>query len=274
MQEAKDFTVRAIEPSRLADALRDEVSRGTQRVLVAGGDGTVATAASVLVNTGTELAILPAGTLNHFARDHGIPNAPDRALELARTGVARPVDVGWVNDRLFINTSSVGVYVTFLRARERLERHVGYRLASIVAALEALIRARRFRVALDIDQQARIYDTTLVFVGVGERSLGLPSPGARTAHDAGQAVLHVLVPRPGTTVRALARRYAFAKGTTRAAEAHHTLAEGLLTDRCTIEFYRPWGRVALDGEVVVMQAPLKYRIGQRALRVVLSPEGQ
>jgi diacylglycerol kinase family enzyme len=271
LREAPDFAVRTVEPSHLAEALRQEVARGTARVLVAGGDGTIAAAATVLAHGETELAILPAGTLNHFARDHGVPTDPARALDLARTGGARPVDVGWVNDRLFINTSSVGVYVTFVRARERLERYVGYRLASLVAAIQAMLRVKRFRVVVEAEGQARAYDTPLVFVGVGERSLGLPTPGARTANTAG-GVLHILVPRAGTTVRALAGRYAFSSGRTRPVDMHHALADGLLTERCTIELSRVRERVALDGEVVVMQAPLEYRIERRALQVVL-PRG-
>lgn len=272
LREAPDFAVRTVDPSHLADALRQEVARGTARVLVAGGDGTIAAAATVLAHRETELAILPAGTLNHFARDHGVPTTdPARALDLARTGGARAVDVGWVNDRLFINTSSVGVYVTYVRARERLERYVGYRLASLIAAIEAMLSVKRFRVVVEAEEQARAYDTPLVFVGVGERSLGLPAPGARTANSA-SGVLHILVPRPGTTVRALAGRYAFSRGGTRPVDMHHALADGLLTERCTIELHRVRERVALDGEVVVMEAPLEYRIERRALRVVL-PQG-
>jgi diacylglycerol kinase family enzyme len=273
LREAPDFAVRAVDPSQLAESLRQELARGTSRVLVAGGDGTIAAAATVLAHSKTELAILPAGTLNHFARDHGVPTDPARALELARLGTARPVDVGWVNDRLFINTTSVGVYVTYVRARERLERYVGYRLASLIAAIEAMLRVKRFRVVVEAEGQARAYDTPLVFVGVGERSLGLPIPGARSRNSA-SGVLHILVPRPGTTIRALAGRYAFSRGGTRPVDMHHALADGLLTERCTIELYRVRERVALDGEVVVMEAPLEYRIERRALLVVLPRAAQ
>ncbi len=64
---------------------------GARRVLVSGGDGTVASAAAVACETEMELAALPGGTLNHFAKDHGIPTELAEALELAATGSARPV---------------------------------------------------------------------------------------------------------------------------------------------------------------------------------------
>jgi diacylglycerol kinase family enzyme len=269
LREAEGFAVQPVAPERLADALRAEVARGTPRVLVAGGDGTLSAAAAVLVDTATELAILPAGTRNHFARDHGVPDDPIQALGLARSGIAQPVDVGWVNDHLFLNTCSVGVYVSFVRVRERLERYIGYRLASLVAALSVMMRVRRFRVILHADGQERAYDTTLVFISVGQRTIGIRSPGARRLDEDSGRLLHILVPRPGTTVRSLARRYAIRRRELHAIGADLPLAEGMLTERCTIELSRPLGRVALDGELVVMEAPLKYRIGHGALRVVL-----
>ncbi len=272
LREAEGFAVQRVAPERLADALRAEVARGTPRVLVAGGDGTLSAAAAVLVNTATELAILPAGTLNHFARDHGVPDDPIQALELARSGIARLVDVGWLNDHLFLNTSSVGVYVSFVRVRERLERYVGYRLASLVAALNVIMRVRRFRVTLHADEQERAYDTTLVFISVGQRTIGIRSPGARRSGKDSGKLLHILVPRPGTTLRSLARRYAFRGRGAHVIGADLPLADGILAEWCTIELRRPLGRVALDGELVLLEAPLRYRIGHEALRVVLPEE--
>ena len=67
------FAVHETAPEGLADAVRAAVAGGARRVLVAGGDGTVAVAAAVAAETGIELAVLPGGTLNHFARDLGLP---------------------------------------------------------------------------------------------------------------------------------------------------------------------------------------------------------
>jgi diacylglycerol kinase family enzyme len=266
-----DFVIRVIAPEALPGLLRAEAERGTRRVLVVGGDGTMSAAAAALAHTGTEVALLPAGTLNHFARDYGIPTSHDDALALARTGAARPVDVGRVNDHSFINTSSVGAYVRFVRARERLERFLGYRLASVVGALQVLFRVRRFRVSIEAGGQLRAYETPLVFVGVGERSLGLPRAGARV--HPGRSGLHVLVPRPGTRIR-IAGRYALAaRGTTVGAGITARLAEEMFGDWCTIELRRSSGWVAVDGELALLQAPLRYRLERGALRVVMPADG-
>jgi hypothetical protein len=73
----------------------------------------------------TAIAVLPGGTLNHFARDHGIPTDLDEALRVAEHGDVRPVDVGYLNDQLFLGTTG-RAYVRFVQIRDRLERYLGY----------------------------------------------------------------------------------------------------------------------------------------------------
>src|SRR3954470_9770908 len=84
--------------------------RGDPLLIVGGGDGTIAAAASALAGTGTSLGILPLGTLNHFARDLGIPNALNEAAKLIAAKTEKRVDVAEMNDRVFINNSAVGLY--------------------------------------------------------------------------------------------------------------------------------------------------------------------
>ena len=151
LERHPEFDVRLTPPERLTVALRQAVSSGVPRVLVAGGDGTIASAASVLVLTSTALAVLPGGTLNHFARDQGIPTDLEEALQVAERGRVARVNVGYVNDQLFLNTSSVGSYVRFVETRERLERHVGYRVASVVAGIRILRDLRPMRVTLEVE---------------------------------------------------------------------------------------------------------------------------
>ncbi|MDQ4079816.1 MAG: diacylglycerol kinase, partial [Gemmatimonadota bacterium] len=166
-----------IEAGEIAERIRQLAASGVRRVAVAGGDGTVATAAEVASAVQVELAIIPGGTLNHLAKDLEIPDDLEDAVRLAVNGAAGPVDAGTVNGRLFLNTSSVGTYVTFVRLRERLERWLGYRLASLVAGIRLLSRPRVFTVEVEIEGTLQRYVTTLVFVGVDERELKLPTLG-------------------------------------------------------------------------------------------------
>ena len=86
--------------------------------------------------------------------------------------------MGYVNDLLFLNTSSVGAYVRFVETRDRLERHLGYSAASVLAGLRILRCARQTRVTLEVEGEKRVYRARLVFVAVGERIPDAPEAGA------------------------------------------------------------------------------------------------
>src|SRR3954470_23933442 len=113
LSAAGGFDVREVPQQSLAKEVRSAIDRGAKRILVAGGDGTIGSAAGALAGTGVELAILPCGTLNHLANDLGLPLELEEAARVAKGGCVTPVDAAVVNDRIFLNTSSVGAYVSF-----------------------------------------------------------------------------------------------------------------------------------------------------------------
>jgi diacylglycerol kinase family enzyme len=266
------FDVASCDPEQLDRQIERAVHDGAERVVVAGGDGTIAKAASVLVGQNTALAVVPGGTLNHFAKDHGIPTDHAKAAKLSAGGTTTTTDVATVNGCVFLNTSSVGAYVVFVRTRERLERRLGYRIATVIAALRLLGRVHPFTVELNLDGQSRRYRSALVFVGVGERELQLPSMGARAEN--GRRGLHVIVVRGGTWARLVA---AGLMAAFRGKEAirRDKLADSYVVDECRIELRRRRGRVAVDGEIIEMSSPLNYRIERDALRLVVPrPDAQ
>ena len=267
LEQGDAFEVHAVEPDQIASTIRDVVGTGAKRILVSGGDGTIATAAAELLNGDTELAILPGGTLNHFARDLGVSTDAADALELAVNGDCRGVDVGVVNGHVFLNTSSVGAYVRFVRVRERLERRFGYRIASFLAALRILFQLRRFAVELEVDGEPRLYRTPLVFIGVGERELQLPTLGNRVSE--GRRGLHVMVVNGRSRARLLALALAaVSRGVN--AVARTPELDSFLVDRCRITLRRPTA-VAIDGELAAMHETLQYELRRDALHVVCPP---
>ncbi len=259
------FDVRVVEPKRLADVISGAVADGTRRIVVSGGDGTIATAAHALVGTGVELGIVPGGTLNHFARDLGIPADLATACEIAADQtVVEWADVGYVNGMLFLNTSSVGAYVRLVRTRERLERRLGYRLASAAAAARVFLGVPRFDVELDVEGVVRRYRTPLVFVGVGERELRLPTLGKRIPR--GRRGLHVMVVRGRTRAGLLAVALAaVARGVQHVSRTPKL--DSFLVDRCRVVLRRR-GPVAVDGEILELDTPLQYELARDALKVV------
>ena len=268
LDKSDAFQVERVAPKELADRVRRAVESGARRVVVAGGDGSIATAADALRGQRCELAILPGGTLNHLAQDLDLPLDLDEAVRVATGTTTRMIDVGEVNGRVFLNTSSVGAYVTYVRARERLERRLGYWLASAAAALRILFRLRTFRVTLEVDGEEREYITPLVFVGVGERELRLPSLGARV--PGGRAGLHVMVVQSRTAGRALALAFAAAARGVSAASRTPAM-QSFLVDHVRIEPKKKvlaWN-IAIDGEIVRVTPPLEYRLVRGALTVVV-----
>lgn len=263
---AGSFAVVDVAGADVEMAVRRAMDQGARRVVVAGGDGSVAAAAAVLAGTGVELAVLPGGTLNHFARDLGIPTDADAAARAATSATTRAADVAVVNGRIFLNTSSVGAYVVFVRTRERLEQHLGYRAATLLAAASTFWRLRRFGVEVEVDGERRIYNTPIVFIGVGERELQLPKLGSRVAD--GRAGLHVFVVRGRTRAALVALALA---GAARGVQwvSRTPALDSFLVDRARIVFRRRKGNVAVDGELVPMTSPLEYELRPNALRVVV-----
>jgi diacylglycerol kinase family enzyme len=266
LEHAGSFDVRHLDdPSELEDAIRESIEAGATRVAVAGGDGSIRSGACAVRGTNVELAVLPAGTLNHFARDHGIPVDLAEAATVACGEVTLAIDAGSVGDTLFLNTSSIGAYVTFMRVRERLEKRFGYAIASFLAMIRTFVLMPMMAVELLVEGKSVVYRTPLVFIGVGERELRAPSLGGRV--EDGKRGLHVIVVRgrrrAGILATALAAIARGVKTTSRTPEL-----ESFLVERCSISMKRPFATVSLDGEAEVMPTPLEYRLERDIIRIV------
>ena len=238
--------------------------RGAKLVVVGGGDGTISAAASALAGTKTALGILPLGTLNHFARDLGIPTDLREAAKLIASRKERRVDVAEMNGRIFINNSAIGLYPLMVRDREFQQEQLGRnkKLAMIVASLRTLVRFRHQRLTLTVnDEKARV-DTPLLFVGNNDYRVDLGAPGQRDSVEDGR--LSVFVMRKKTragfiaaSVRALLNR-----------ARPDDMVQLEDVQRLRVASSRGALAVSLDGEVVREAPPLDYKIRRKALRVI------
>ena len=234
-------------------------------VIAAGGDGTVSAVASVLVDSGTRFGVVPAGTLNHFAKALGIPMELDAALAIAAGDTVRTVDVGEVNGRIFVNNSSIGLYPSIVVSRTRQQHRLGRgKWPAFAWAMIAALRRYPFVfVRLSTGKDELVRRTPFVFIGNNEYRMEGFAIGERAALDRGQLSLYV-AQRPGRLrLVLLALRAVFG----RLLQARDF--DAMLANDIVVESRHHRLRVATDGEVTVMVPPLHYRIRPRSLAVML-----
>jgi diacylglycerol kinase family enzyme/membrane-associated phospholipid phosphatase len=151
------------EDAGVSQLLTEAARSGRAKALgVAGGDGSVAAAAAVALESGLPLAVVPAGTLNHFARDLGVATPPEAAAAVEH-GAAVQVDVAEVNGVPFLNTASIGSYPEMVRRRDRLSGRLGRWAALTVAAAQVL----RDGSPVELEVNGRRISAWILFVGNG-----------------------------------------------------------------------------------------------------------
>lgn len=256
----------AIEPLDGKDipaAIKKAAKQG--RVVVAGGDGTVSCAAGELAGSDVELALLPLGTLNHLARDLGLPTDLEEAAKLAATGEATAIDVAEVNGRVFVNNASIGLYPTMVRTREGLQDGKGWPkwLSTIPAAYAALQRLPHHRLRIDLGKGERTIVTPLLFVGNNAYSLDAGAIGQRASLTEGKLSVYAVAHRSRAKLLWFAARALVGR-------ARHDV-DFVTLGECETLKVRSTGdsiEIALDGEVRQITSPLEFRIRPGALKVI------
>jgi diacylglycerol kinase family enzyme len=247
------------------EAVRAASAGGAAAIVVAGGDGTISSVAADLLDGRTALGVLPLGTLNHFAKDAGIPIDLREAVRTIANGHVRRVDVGEVNGRAFLNNSSLGIYPDIVVARDAL-RKGGYRkwTAFAVATAKVVHRYRGVIVRVSTADAARVFRTPFLFIGNNEYQVEGLQVGRRQRLDGGQLFVYMAPRLYGRDLPKLAALALAGRATEN--PALQSFAAGSL-DVETPGRYRI--RVALDGEVHVLETPLRYRIRPAALPLLV-----
>ena len=229
-----------------------------------GGDGTIHTVASALVGTRVSLGVLPLGTLNHFARDLRLPIDFDQAVAVILAGYTTQVDVGEVNQKYFINNSSLGLYPRIVRLRATHPVR-GWRkwIVALWALIKTLERNPHLTVSIEADGERAVTRTPIVFIGNNRYEMSGLEAGTRAS--LADARLAIYVVRSGGRPRLM--RLAWRMFTGRALSSGEL--EVTLTGAATILLRDAQIPVALDGEVYTLRTPLEYRIRAAALHVLI-----
>lgn len=250
--------------SNIAELARSAARSGGKIIVAGGGDGTINAVASELVGTDKLLGVLPLGTLNHFAKDLQIPLDLESAARTIISGRATRVDVGEVNGRFFLNNSSIGIYPSIVEEREQQQQRGRSKwVAFFSAVLAVLLRYPRLKARLSTDGQELVRTTPIVFVGNNEYELEGLNLGMRKCLNACRLFLYVLHRTGRWGLVRLALTALFGK-IQRAKDF-----DVLCAREIWVETWRKKVRVALDGEVTVMDTPLHYRVRPAALRVIV-----
>jgi diacylglycerol kinase family enzyme len=258
-----DAEVRVVPGSELQTAAEAAVKSNIDVLIVGGGDGTLSTAAGVLVNQSVPLGILPLGTLNHFAKDLGIPQDLAGAAKVIAENHVIKIDVGDLNGRVFVNNSSLGIYPYMVLNRDSQRKRYGFGKwkAMFYAILKVFRRFPMVEVKLSTDSVAVVRKTPLVFVGNNCYQLDLFNIGKRSCLNGGELSLYVANAKTRWGLIKLIVRALF--GRLKQSRDFETFN---LVD-CTIESRRRLLHVSADGEVHTVQPPLNYRVRPGELRV-------
>jgi diacylglycerol kinase family enzyme len=247
------------------DAVRSALAAGAGTVVAAGGDGTVSSIASALFGADVSFGVLPLGTLNHFAKDLGIPVDLEAAVWTVAHGRSIAVDLGEVNGRLFLNNSSIGIYPDIVLEREAL-RERGYRkwTALALATSRVLSRYPGLIVRVTAADATQLFRTPFLFVGNNEYEVEGIRVGRRRTLSRSQ-LFACLAPRLRARDVPMLAALALAGRAKRNPALSSFCSPALQVDTPG----RRRVRVALDGEVVQMAAPLRYRVRPAALKVIV-----
>lgn len=240
-----------------------------ERIVAGGGDGTLNAVASALAGLNKEMAILPLGTFNYFAREFNVPSDVHEAFKLGLEGEARPVSLGEINGVPFLNNASIGLYPKVLEVREHTYARWGRsRLAAYWSVLTAVIRHHanlRLEIAGAEGVAPQRLKTPMVFAGRNGYQLaefGLPGPECVLN---GSMAVYILPKATRLGLVRLALRMFF--GQLEPREDFKVLCATELE----LALKRGWWTVAVDGERVRVRSPITLRMRRDALRVVLPP---
>jgi diacylglycerol kinase family enzyme len=242
----------------------EQAAQAGETLIAAGGDGSVSTVAAVAVRTGATFGVIPLGTLNHFAKDAGIPFEVDAAVAAIAAGRITALDTGELNGRTFVNNASVGFYARLVRERQ-LEQQRGHAkwTALAIGLVHAWRHYHQVTVRLTVDGRALVRRTPFVFVGNGEYVDEGPGLGRRTSLTRGRLWVSLAPECTRVEMLILVLRALVGRLTPDVElEAFHAA-------EVTIQPRGDRGGVAMDGELVPISPPFTSAIRPRTLHTLL-----
>ncbi|MBK4217830.1 diacylglycerol kinase [Paracoccus caeni] len=254
----------------LIDIAAEAVRDGFDVIVAAGGDGTQSAVAGAVAGSDAIMGVLPGGTFNYFARDLGVGETIEDALATLRNARPVPVDIGQIENLVFLNNVSLGAYPHILKTREKIYKRWGR--SRIAAYWSVMVAVRRLRDPMNltarVDGETRHFNTALAFIARSAYQLdSFGLDGADAIRDGNFAVLIARARKPIPLMRSALR---LAVGLS----AKDSDFDLLITDELTIETGRAQQLIAHDGEKTMMASPFNLKVWHDGLRVLLPADGE
>jgi diacylglycerol kinase family enzyme len=263
------------DPARLPEMTRQAVDaavRDNGAVVVAGGDGTINTVAQAVLPTGRPFGIVPQGTFNYSPRAHGIPLDTTAAAKALLNARLKPVQVGLVNERVFLVNASLGLYPELLEDREEIKRELGRkRSVAVWAGLRTLLREHRLLlIEVEHDSGREVIQTPSIFVG--NNPLQLEQVGLAEAADVQRRKLAAVIVKPVGRFKLIGLALRGMLGQLGEAESVLNFAFRSMTVRPLRGSARRGMKVAVDGEVFWTRPPLQFSVAPKPLMLMVPDE--
>lgn len=242
---------------------QDAQSRGV--VVAAGGDGTLNAVAKKLMHTDIPMGIIPLGTFNYVARVLDIPIDIFQAAEVIATGAYRHVHVATINDHIYLNNASLGLYPLFIKKRELYNQRFGrFPLHAYTSGLDVLLREHKsLKLSVNVDGQKYPVATPLIFFG--NNQLQLCDMKLRIAECAANGKLAGVVVAKSDRLSLMKMLWKLIQGKIdQASDVYSFCAEQIQVDCKKNKL-----TVAVDGELIELQPPLKFAVKKSALKVMV-----
>ncbi len=260
-------------PGELANVARKGAALAIARggaVVAVGGDGTINTVAQAAYTQNCPMGVVPQGTFNYFARTHGIPSDTAGAVQTLLNSAPVPVQVGLINDQVFLVNASVGLYPELLQDRESYKARFGRsRLVAFAAALTTLL-ARHRQLQLRIERSTGVREVKTPTLFVGNNRLQLEQVGLPEAEALDEGCIAAVMLRPIGSLAMLGLLFRGAFGSLGEADTVESFKfhQMIVTPRPSRRGRKV--KVAFDGEVSRMHAPLDFRVAPKPLFLLKS----
>ncbi|MFP4031550.1 MAG: diacylglycerol/lipid kinase family protein [Desulfococcaceae bacterium] len=257
-----------LSPDRIAPEVRRAIQNGADLVLVAGGDGTTNAVANLLAGADVALGVLPGGTFNYVAKDMGVPEPMETAVEALAEGMIRPVDLSEVNGRFFLHNAALGIHPHAVERRERYREEwgIGKAIAVTYALLEAIWNPPLLEGHLHSRERAEFIRAPFVFVGNNTYETAPFAFIQRKSLNDGQLSVFYAQRVPPATLFLMAFRTLLKRRLKEVPEL-----ERIQTRSMTIDSRKKKLKVLLDGELIRMKPPLEFRVRPGLLRALIPP---